>query len=74
VRIQEITAGEQFELESLELFDPVAPEKTSFHPATIHKQHEQKLPPKITQTAALNENQSNSKESRLGLDLHATET
>jgi hypothetical protein len=41
---------EQFELKNLELFDPVAQDKTGFHPATMHKQHEQKSPPKITQT------------------------
>jgi hypothetical protein len=41
---------EQFELKNLKLFDPVAQDKTGFHPATIHKQHEQKSPPKITQT------------------------
>jgi hypothetical protein len=73
-RVREITVGEKFELESLKLFDPVAQEKTGFHPATIHKQHEQKSPSKITQTTTLYGNQSNSREPRSGLNLHDTET
>jgi hypothetical protein len=36
-RVQEVNVGEQFELESLELFDPVAQEKTGFHPTAIIK-------------------------------------
>jgi hypothetical protein len=49
-RIQKTTTGEQLKLENLDLFDPVAQDKTNFLPATIHKQREQKLPPKYLQT------------------------
>jgi hypothetical protein len=47
---EKTTTGEQLKLENLDLFDPVAQDKTDFLPATIHNQREQKLPPKYLQT------------------------
>jgi hypothetical protein len=41
-RVQEITAGEQFEPQNLESFDPVTQELYRLLPAMIHTPHEQK--------------------------------
>jgi hypothetical protein len=46
-RVQETTAEEQFRLENLESFDPVAQERYRGLPTTIHTQH--KLPPAMNQ-------------------------